>query len=299
MVSKFERKYGKYAINNLTLYLIAGYIMGYMANLISPNLYALLTFDPYNILRGQIWRLVTWVITMPEEFGIFTIIMLILYYQLGQTLERTWGTYRYNVYLFSGFIFTVVAAMLLYIVLGIIYAGSIPNNMLGIFIGSNVSTYYINMSIFLAFAATYPEEQLMLYFIIPIKIKWFGVLYGAYILIDIYNAFSFARQNNFYLYAIITTVLIFMSLLNFIIYFVSTKKNRGAFNPKQVKRKRQYRESIHKANINRTHENGARHKCAICGRTELDSPDLTFRYCSKCSGSKEYCQDHLFTHVHK
>ena len=42
----------------------------------------------------------------------------------------------------------------------------------------------------------------------------------------------------------------------------------------------------------------ARHKCAICGRTENDDPNLSFRYCSKCTGNKEYCQDHLFTHTH-
>ena len=121
MISNFERKYGKYAIKNITLYLIAGYVIGYMLSLINPTLYGLLTFNPYMILHGQIWRIVTWVLTMPEELSIFTIIMLILYYQLGQTLERTWGTYRYNVYLISGLIFTVVGAIVLYVVLTFVY----------------------------------------------------------------------------------------------------------------------------------------------------------------------------------
>lgn len=138
----------------------------------------------------------------------------------------------------------------------------------------------------------------MLYFIIPIKIKWFGVLYGAYILIDIYNAFSYARQIGTYVIAIITTVLIVMSLLNFILYFISLKKNGGAFSVAQAKRKKQYRQQVNRARQNQTYQNGARHKCAVCGRTELDDPNLTFRYCSKCSGNKEYCQDHLFTHKH-
>ena len=145
-------------------------------------------------------------------------------------MERTWGTYRYNVYLISGLIFTVVGAIVLYVVLTFVYKDTFSSQTLGSYIGAYVSTYYINMSIFLAFAATYPEEQLMLYFIIPIKIKWFGVLYGAYILIDIYNAFSYARQIVTYVLAIITTVLIVMSLLNFILYFISLKKNGGAFS---------------------------------------------------------------------
>ena len=117
MASKFEQKFGKYAIKNLTLFLIAGYVVGYLIYYINGDLYALLTFDPYQILHGQVWRLVTWLITMPESLGIFTIIMLFLYYSLGRTLEKTWGSYRYNVYLFSGFLFTIVGAFILYFVL--------------------------------------------------------------------------------------------------------------------------------------------------------------------------------------
>ena len=117
-------------------------------------------------------------------------------------------------------------------------------------------------------------------------------------LIDIYNAFSYARQIGTYVIAIITTVLIVMSLLNFILYFISLKKNGGAFSVAQAKRKKQYRQQVNRARQNQTYQNGARHKCAVCGRTELDDPNLTFRYCSKCSGNKEYCQDHLFTHKH-
>lgn len=293
MISKFERKYGRYAIKNLTLYLIIGYVIGYLLNMINPEMYALLTFNPYMIFRGQIWRIFTWVLTMPETLDVFTIIMLFLYYSLGQSLEKTWGTYRYNVYLFSGFIYTAVGALILYVVLCAVYGGTIPTVWIGSNIGACVSTYYINMSIFLAFAVTYPDLELLLYFIIPIKVKWFGLLYGAFIVVDIFEAFHTARLIGFYMNAIIVTVLIVLSLLNFIIYFFS----RNRFNPKQVKRRQQYRQSVKRA-APKQYANGARHKCAVCGRTELDDPNLTFRYCSKCSGNKEYCQEHLFTHTH-
>lgn len=296
MISKFERKYGKYAVRNLTLYLIIGYAIGYLLNLVNPDIYELLTLNPYMIFKGQIWRIFTWVLTMPESLDIFTIIMLFLYYSLGQSLEKTWGTYKYNVYLLSGFAYTAAGAVILYVILCIVYGGVIPTALIGNNIGACVSTYYINMSIFLAFAATYPEMELLLYFIIPIKVKWFGLLYSAFIVVDIYEAFSTARQIGFYMNAIIVTVLIILSLLNFIIYFF-TGKMKSRFDPKQVKRRQQYRQSVRKAAPQR-YENGARHKCAVCGRTELDSPELTFRYCSKCSGNKEYCQDHLFTHTH-
>lgn len=307
-MSAFEKKFSKYAIPNLSLYLIIAYVIGYLIQIISPEMYNYLQFDPYMIFHGQVWRVITWILVPPESLGIFTIIMLFLYYSLGRGLEHTWGTYRFNVYIFSGLIFTVVGAMALYVILLVLYGANLlptdfiseilafgvvsPGQLLGKVIGMCVSTYYINMSIFLAYAFTYPEEQLLLYFIIPIKIKWFGYLYGVYLIYDIFNAF----KSGSLVFGIIITVLIFVSLLNFIIYMVMGR-HRGLFNPKQVKRRQQYKKSVKQARPN-TYENGARHKCAICGRTELDDPNLTFRYCSKCSGNKEYCQEHLFTHEH-
>lgn len=307
-MSNFEKKFSKYAIPNLSLYLIIAYVIGYLIQIISPEMYSYLQFDPYMIFHGQIWRVITWILVPPESLGIFTIVMLFLYYSLGRGLEHTWGTYRFNLYIFSGLFFTVVGAMALYVILLVLYGANLlptdfisemlafgvvsPGQLLGKVIGMCVSTYYINMSIFLAYAFTYPEEQLLLYFIIPIKIKWFGYLYGAYLIYDIINAF----KSGGIVYGIIITVLIFVSLLNFIIYMVMGR-HRGLFNPKQVKRRHQYKKSVKQARST-TYENGARHKCAICGRTELDDSSLTFRYCSKCSGNKEYCQEHLFTHEH-
>ena len=104
-MSKFAKKFGKYAIHNLTMVLIMCYVAGYVIELMGSaagnNLLGFLTLDPYRILQGQIWRLVTWVIVPPYSLDIFTISMLLVYYNLGTALERTWGTYRYNVYIFS------------------------------------------------------------------------------------------------------------------------------------------------------------------------------------------------------
>lgn len=308
-MSKFEKKFSKYAIPNLSLYLIIAYAIGYVIQVAAPEMFYFLQFDPYMIFHGQIWRLVTWILVPPESLNLFVIIMLFLYYSLGRGLEHTWGTYKYNVYMFSGFIFTVVGAILLYVILLVLYSANLlstdilsemlvygtmsPGEFFGQFIGWIVSTYYINMSIFLAYAVTYPEEQLLLYFIIPVRIKWFGYVYGAYLIYAIIKAF----KTGSIIIGIITTVLIFVSLLNFLIYVV-WGKHRGRFSPKQAKRRHQYKQSIKQARPT-TYENGARHKCTVCGRTELDDPNLTFRYCSKCSGNKEYCQEHLFTHEHQ
>ena len=118
-LNKMERKFGRYAIHNLSMYIIGAYIVGYVLHFFAPNvLYNILSLEPYYILRGQVWRLVTWVLIPPESPGIFTIIMLMLYYSLGTSLERTWGAFRYNVYIFLGLLSTVVGAMILYFFLG-------------------------------------------------------------------------------------------------------------------------------------------------------------------------------------
>lgn len=272
-LNKLERKFGRYAIHNLTLYLIGGYIIGFGVYMFVPNLLNLLTLEPAYILHGQIWRIVTWVLIPPSGNILTTVIMMLFYYSLGTALERTWGTFRYNVYIFSGIIFTVLGAFILYLIVGVEAVGY----------GMFFSTYYINMSIFLAFAVSYPDMEVLLYFILPIKMKWMALVYAALIIYDLMRGNLFTR------------IAIIASLLNFIVFFLSSR-NMKPYMPKEQMRKRKFRQEQERPHM--TYADGARHRCAVCGRTELDDPNLEFRFCSKCNGNYEYCQDHLFTHEH-
>ena len=174
-LNKMERKIGKYAIPNLMIYLIAAYCIGFVIYTVNPNFMLMLTLSPYHILHGQVWRLFTWIIT-PPVFGvdIFTIIMLIFYYSLGSLLERTIGTFLYNLYMFSSMLFTMIGIMLAHIFCTYIirydYASST-----GYF--AYASTYYILMSIFLAIAVCYPDMSVLYAMIIPIKMKYLSILY--------------------------------------------------------------------------------------------------------------------------
>lgn len=273
--NKLERKFGRYAIQGLMKYVIACYIIGYIIEYTVPNFLSYLTLEPYLIFHeAQIWRLVSWVLIPPSRSNpIFVIIMLVLYYQLGNALEQTWGAFRFNLYIFGGVIFTIIGALLLYVIVGV----NTP-----VMLGGSFSTYYINMTIFLAFAVCYPDMRIMLYFIIPIKMKWMAIVYGVLIAFEFVTCGSWSGR-----------VAIFASILNFIIFFLMTR-NLKRISPKEIKRKQNYKRQVHQPRGNGT----AIHKCAICGRTELDNPDLQFRYCSKCKGNFEYCQDHLFMHKH-
>ena len=173
-LDKLERKFGRYAIPNLTVYLLAGYVIGFAVYYLAPNLLRYLTLEPYYILHGQIWRIISWVL-IPPTGSLFSLFFLVLlYYSLGTALERTWGTFRYNVYIFSGIFFTVIAVFILYGVFYLIYGVALPMSSIGL-----ISTNYITMSIFLAFASIYPDMEVMLYFILPIKMKWMALVNGT------------------------------------------------------------------------------------------------------------------------
>ena len=177
-MSNFEKRFGKYAIKNISLILLLCYGAGYIIEAINESFLLYLTLDPYAVLHGEVWRLFTWILIPPSSGNIFlTVIMLYFYCSIGTTLERTWGTYRYNVYLFQGMLFTIAGSFLLmgyrYLFNGAQLAGGAAPYFQ--YASLYFSTYYINMSIFLAFAATFPEVQVLLMFIIPVKVKWMGV----------------------------------------------------------------------------------------------------------------------------
>ena len=276
-LDKLERKFGRYAISNLTVYLLAGYVIGEAIIYLMPDLLGWIVLEPALILRGQVWRIISWVLVPPTTRPISLLFLILLYYSLGTALERTWGAFRYNIYIFSGILFTVVAVFALYGILYAIYGMELPLSAVGL-----VSTNYITMSIFLAFAAIYPDLEVMLYFILPIKMKWMALVY---VVMALYY---------FITGGIVNRVAIAASLLNFVIFFLSSR-NMRRFGPREQARKARFKRQ---SRPHMTYANGARHRCAVCGRTELDDPNLEFRFCSKCKGNYEYCQDHLFTHEH-
>lgn len=276
-LDKLERKLGRFAIPNLTVYLLIGYVIGFGVMYLMPEMVGYLTLEPALILRGQVWRLISWVLIPPTTNLISLVFLVLLYYSLGTALERTWGSFRYNVYIFSGLLFTVLAVFGLYAFYYFRYGVEVPLSVIGL-----IGTNYITMSIFLAFAAIYPNMEVMLYFILPIKMKCMALVYVVLAGYDFLNGGIGIR------------VAIGASLLNFVIFFLSTR-NFKRFGPREQARKAKFKKQ---SRPHMTYTNGAHHRCAVCGRTELDDPCLEFRFCSKCNGNYEYCQDHLFTHEH-
>ena len=280
-IDKLERKFGRFGIPNLTIYMIVCYVIGYALMIVNPGILNWLSLEPAYILRGQVWRLVTWVLYPPSTSGVlwFAIAVLFFYYPIGTSLERTIGTFKYTLYILSGVIFTILGAFILYFLLG--------GNVL---VGNVFSTYYISLSTFLAYAMCYPDMQVLLMFIIPVKMKWMAIFY---VVIVVYEMIQYVMAGAWYL-----VIPIVASLLNFIIFYFGTK-DFSRYNPKEIHRRNEFRRAMEPQGRMKSGSGSVtKHKCAICGRTELDDPNLEFRFCSRCNGNYEYCQDHLFTHTH-
>ena len=284
-LNKLERKFGKYAIQNLMFYIVALYVVGFVLSLLKPEFYyEYLSLDMYYILQGQVWRLITFIIQPPNSSVWFIIFTLYLYYMIGTQLEYIWGSFRFNFYFFMGVIFHIIAALLAYLIFGI----SMP-----------MGTYYLNMSLFFAYATIYPEQQFYLMGILPIKVKWLALIDAVYFGYTILQAFMPAYGGHILYgwYYKVSALEAFVSIMNFLVFFLMTR-NMKKYSPKERKRKQTYRKEVQAGREQMQYENGARHRCHVCGRTELDDENLEFRYCSKCNGNYEYCQDHLFTHEH-
>lgn len=289
---KLERKYGKYAIRNLMKYIIVLYIIGWAIEIINQDFYNdILALNIGAVLHGEVWRLVTFIIMPPQNTSYFFMIFsLYLYYVLGTNLERVWGAFKFNVYFFMGVIFHIIAAFIIYFIWGISWP---------------LTTYYLNMSLFFAFACVYPDMELLLFFILPIKIKWLaiidGVYFGATIFFGFFIKYLPAATQLSLLKVLLNlgivplpqiAVAALVSLLNFVVFFFMTR-NYKRVSPKEIHRRNSYRKQVV-----HSRSQASVHKCDICGRTSIDYPELSFRYCSKCAGNHEYCQDHLFTHEH-
>ena len=253
-------------------------ILGVVLFLVAPQFVMnYLILNPAAILHGQIWRIVTFLVYPPAITGSDAIMFVLMnalgiycIRAFGTIVEQVWGRFRFNCYIIGGVLLHSVVAIGIYLVTGL----SLP-----------LFPTYLVYSFFFVFALMFPDMQVLLYFVIPIKIKWMAYLDIAYL------AYNFIRVSGYGAWAV--RMMILVSLLNFIIFFFMTR-NYKTISPREIHRKQQFKKAVHP----KMTPNITKHKCAICGRTENDGDDLEFRFCSKCNGNYEYCQEHLFTHTH-
>lgn len=291
-INKLERKIGRYAIPNLINYFVIAYVASTILCIIpikqyhplvgayNTNFYNLfLALDFSKIATGQVWRLITFILApgdMSSGIGIlFFVITVHLYYLFGHSLERAWGSFRFNLYFVGGIVLTLLAELIVFVASGYTLY----------FYGDGLN--YVYETMFFAFCTLFPNETFLLYFVIPIKAKYLAAIDGIFMVVRILQYMA----NGYYSRG----VAIMVAMLNFAIFFYMYK-GLSRFSPKQIHRRSEFRRQTSDRVNHRT--GVAKHKCAVCGRTSETNPELSFRFCSKCNGNYEYCEEHIFTHTH-
>jgi len=256
LLDNLQRRFGRFAVPHVTEGLIACQALAYFFREGSPAFMSRIALVPRRVLEGEAWRLVTFLCEPPLTNVVFALFFWYLFFLMGKALENTWGTFRYNVFLLAGWAATVAVSFLQ------------PDAV--------ASIGFLQGSVFLAFAYLYPDFQLLLFFILPVKVKWLALL-----------------QWIFYFHQMMvgdwmTRLLVTASVCNFLLFFwrdivlrIKAGRRKMAAQADQIRR-----------------SNAPIHTCAVCGATNLSDPDMGFRYCSKCAGAPCYCDEHLHSHPH-
>ncbi len=278
-IDRFCLRHPRFGVPNLMLYIVACNVAVYLLDQFSTGstrLSDLLCFTLSAAARGQLWRFVTFVLIPEGGNPITVLISCYFYYWIGSMLERQWGTPKFTCYYLGGMLFTLLGTS----IVSLLVRYSIPV----------YGAHYVNFAMFLAFAALWPDMQVLLFFIIPIRVKylaWFDLALFAWSIIGYV-------MGGVWFFSIIPV----MALLNFVIFFWPEMQRLFRLERGRVRQSARFRGAT--ANLKREAQqaNTGIRKCAVCGRTNATNPELDFRYCSRCAGYHCFCSDHLFSHVH-
>lgn len=272
-IDMFCYKHPRFGISNLMLCIVIGTGAMWLLSMMDTTgtLLSLLYFSPEAVLKhGQVWRLLSFAL-MPNNSSIWELIFLYFYYLIGKTLEDTWGTARFNIFVLGGMLLTVIYCFIVYFVSGI---------------SLMVDASFIYMSMFFSIATLYPDMQVLLFFIIPIRIKWLALLDAAYfVLMMVLMEFP-------------ANLLPLIAMLNYAVFFGESlvselKRTKGGNGKKSRDFKRKVSQIKYEEKLK-----SFTYKCEVCGKTDTDYPELEFRYCSRCEGYHCFCGEHINNHIH-
>ncbi|MBQ1804646.1 MAG: rhomboid family intramembrane serine protease [Oscillospiraceae bacterium] len=277
-IERFCIRHPNFGIPNLMLYVVISNVAVFLLTRFSSKsaqFLQSLAFTLSGVLHGQVWRLVSFVFIPESTSPLFLFISCYFYYWIGSTLERRWGTAKFTTYYLCGMALTVIGASIVSLIAGV----SFPV----------YGAAYINFAMFLAFALLYPDAQVLLFFVIPVRMKILAYIDLAYFA---YGIVSYIADGVWF-YAILPIT----ALLNFVVFFWPEICRFLKLNRQQARQATHFHNTVSHQQRQETVK-PYRHKCAVCGRTDVSNPELQFRYCSQCAGYHCFCSDHIFSHVH-
>ena len=266
LVDRFCYKHPNFGIPGLARYIAVGSGAAWVIGLINHVLYGYLSFNAQAVLHGQIWRLISFMF-VPYDTSWLGIISILFYFWVGSTLEQYWGSGKFTVYVLVNMLLTIVCGFLMYA-----FGYSV-----------SITASYVYLAMFFAFAVYFPDMQVLFMMIIPIKMKYLAALDAVLFLLAIV-------RNPFPLNLVpIVAILGFLLFCGAELFSRIPKRDSARtinFRRESARIRREQRDQLY------------HHKCAVCGRTDTDYPDLQFRYCSRCAGYHCFCEDHINNHVH-
>lgn len=259
LLARLERTFlGRFSIENLATFIVGGMGIAYVLCMVRPEFREMLMFDPRH-LAGQPWRVVSFLFVPPERSMFWIFFSLYFTWLVGSNLESEWGTFKFNVFYFVGALGTIASAFIS---------------------GYSTGNQYLNESLFLAFATIFPDYEIRLFFLLPIKVKWLALLSAALMLFSAIEG-GFGDR-----------MAIGAAFANYFLFFgghlVALAKGRRMLI-RQAARRAQQRPRAEEREVDER-------ACAICGAKAEDGADIRVCSCEKCGSPRELCLEHARNH---
>ncbi len=258
LLARLDRTFGRFAIERLPTFIVGGMAIVFVLQMSKPEMLDYISLDPSRALREP-WRFVTYMFIPTSRSLMWVLFSLYWTWLVGTNLENEWGAFKLNVYYLVGAIGTTVAAFIT---------------------GLPQANFWLNTSLFFAFATVFPNYQILLFFVVPIRIKWLALLTAALV------GYSFFEGG------LGEKAAIGVAFANYFLFFgghlVALARGRQV-EMRQAARRSSFRAPPPEAKA------GSR-ACAICGARQVDGADIRVCSCEKCGGPRELCLDHAKSH---
>jgi membrane associated rhomboid family serine protease len=259
LLARLERSFlGKLAIPNLTTFIVGGMAMVFVLGMLREGFLDFLTLDP-RLVTTQPWRLVTYLFLPPATGLIWFLIALYFTWLIGSNLENAWGSFKFNAYYFVGALGTTVAALVT---------------------RQPQTNVWLNLTLYFAFATMFPDFEILLFFVLPVRIKWLAMLGGAFIL---YSFFTGSMGEK---------AAIGAAFANYLLFFA--EHGVALARGRQLAVRQRARRAAHAASV--PPAKAAGRSCAICGARQDDGADIRVCSCDKCGGPRDLCLEHARNH---
>ena len=257
LLARLERRFGRYAIPNLIYYIVGGMAIVWVLSLARQDFVGQLVLDMDAVRHGQVWRLVTFLFIPIGSSALWILLNLYFTWWVGSSMEQHWGAFKFNAFYLIGALGTIVAALLT---------------------GPQSNTW-LDLSLFLAFATVFPDVQILLFFILPIRVKWLGIVAAVGVGIGLVLGDWATRAS------------IVAAMGNYVLFF------GGHWADVWKSRNVAVRQKARRGQFEGNAPIFGNRVCAICGKREADGADIRVCSCDKCGNTpRTLCLEHARKH---